>query len=69
MPAFNDPTHPTAPEPVPFIDLVAQHQTIKEEVRAAVDQVFETQHFVLGEEVDQLEAEIADNCDARHDNG
>ena len=66
MPAFDDPANSTAPEPVPFIDLVAQHQTIKEEVRVAVDQVFETQHFVLGEEVDQLEAEIADYCDARH---
>lgn len=54
------------PEPVPFIDLVAQYQTIRDEVKEAVDEVFETQRFVLGEEVEQLEAEIADYCDARY---
>lgn len=52
-------------EPVPFIDLVAQYQTIRDEVKEAVDEVFETQRFVLGEEVDQLESEIAKYCDSR----
>lgn len=52
--------------PVPFIDLVAQYQTIRDEVREAVDTVFETQHFILGEEVECLEAEIARYCDARY---
>ncbi len=50
---------------VPFIDLVAQYQTIRDEVRSAVDAVFETQAFVLGDEVSSLEAEIARYCDAR----
>lgn len=54
------------PAPVPFIDLVAQYQTIRDEVRSTVDQVFETQHFVLGEEVELLEEEIAAYCDARY---
>jgi dTDP-4-amino-4,6-dideoxygalactose transaminase len=53
------------PSPVPFIDLVAQFQTIKDEVKQAVDQVFETQAFVLGDEVSSLENEIAAFCDAR----
>ena len=52
-------------EPVPFIDLVAQYQTIRDEVRQTVDNVFETQRFVLGEEVEQLESEIASYCDAQ----
>ena len=56
----------SAPEPVPFIDLVAQFQTIRDEVKQTVDEVFETQRFILGEEVEQLEAEIADYCDARY---
>jgi dTDP-4-amino-4,6-dideoxygalactose transaminase len=63
------PTSPqtsSTPEPVPFIDLVAQYQTIRDEVKETVDRVFETQRFVLGEEVEQLEAEIADYCDARY---
>lgn len=54
------------PAPVPFIDLVAQYQTIRDEVRSTVDQVFETQQFVLGEEVELLEEEIAAYCDARY---
>ncbi|MEZ6130539.1 MAG: DegT/DnrJ/EryC1/StrS family aminotransferase [Planctomycetaceae bacterium] len=55
----------SSPEPVPFIDLVAQFQTIRQEVKQAVDHVFETQTFILGDEVEQLEAEIAAYCDAR----
>lgn len=55
----------SALEPVPFIDLVAQYQTIRDEVRETVDQVFETQRFVLGEEVEELEAEIARYCDSQ----
>ena len=59
-------SEPSAFAPVSYIDLVAQHQTIREEVREAVDRIFETQTFVLGEEVEQLEAEIASYCDARY---
>jgi dTDP-4-amino-4,6-dideoxygalactose transaminase len=50
--------------PVPFIDLVAQHQTIAAEIHEAVDRVFASQMFVLGEEVAQLETECAQYCDA-----
>jgi dTDP-4-amino-4,6-dideoxygalactose transaminase len=50
--------------PVPFIDLIAQHQTIAGEVRDAVDRVFASQLFVLGEEVAQFESECAQYCDA-----
>jgi len=52
--------------PVPFIDLVAQYQTIRDEVREVVDECFETQRFVLGEEVSALEEEIAAYCDSKH---
>jgi len=58
-------TEPAAPGPVPFIDLVAQYRTIREEIREVVDGVFETQAFVLGKEVERLEAEVASYCDAR----
>jgi dTDP-4-amino-4,6-dideoxygalactose transaminase len=53
-------------EPVPFIDLVAQYQTIKEEVKSAVDRCFESQTFILGDEVAALEAEIAAYCDSQY---
>lgn len=62
------PTSPpdNSPAPVPFIDLVAQYQTIRDEVREVVDEVFENQSFILGSEVEQLEEEIAAYCDARY---
>jgi dTDP-4-amino-4,6-dideoxygalactose transaminase len=44
---------------VPLLDLQAQYQTIRDEVRAVVDRVFESQQFVLSAEVQALEEEIA----------
>ena len=63
-------SHPAATsnqgsEPVPFIDLVAQYQTIRDEVRSAVDRCFESQTFILGDEVAELEKEIARYCDSQ----
>ena len=52
-------------DPVPFIDLVAQYQEIRAEVRDAVDTVLEKQQFILGEEVELLEQEVAAYCDSR----
>lgn len=46
-------------EPVPFIDLKAQYENIREEIRAAVDAVFESQQFILGETVTAFEEELA----------
>ncbi|MDR3765044.1 MAG: DegT/DnrJ/EryC1/StrS family aminotransferase [Acidobacteriota bacterium] len=43
---------------VPMLDLKRQYATIREEVRAAIDQVCESQALVLGEEVASLEREI-----------
>lgn len=57
---------PQSPAPVPLIDLVAQYESIRDEVQAAVQRVFENQAFVLGEEVENFEADIARYCDARH---
>jgi dTDP-4-amino-4,6-dideoxygalactose transaminase len=44
---------------VPLLDLQAQYETIRNEVRTAVDRVFDSQQFVLGAEVQALEEEIA----------
>lgn len=52
--------------PVPLIDLVDQYQTIKTEIQEAVNRVFERQTFVLGEEVENFEADMARYVDARH---
>jgi len=44
---------------VPLLDLKAQYATIREEVRSAIDAVCESQHFILGPAVEQLEKAVA----------
>jgi dTDP-4-amino-4,6-dideoxygalactose transaminase len=51
---------------VPLLDLKAQYATIRDDVRAALDRVCESQHFILGPEVSGLEQEIASLCGSRH---
>ncbi len=51
---------------VPLLDLKAQYATIREEVRAAVDRVIESQRFILGPEVEALESEVAAYSQCRY---
>ena len=51
--------------PVPFIDLVPQFNAMSSEIMSAVETVFAEQKFILGDEVANLETEIAEYCDAR----
>jgi dTDP-4-amino-4,6-dideoxygalactose transaminase len=44
---------------IPLLDLKAQYETIREEIRTAIDRVVESQQFILGTEVEALEYEIA----------
>ena len=48
-----------SPMMVPFLDLQAQHDSIKNEILTAVGKVFESQHFILGPEVHNFETEMA----------
>lgn len=45
---------------VPLLDLKAQYATIRDEIRGAIDEVCESQHFVLGPKVAELEQSVAD---------
>jgi len=49
---------------VPFLDLKAQHAEIAGEVAEAIRRVVESQRFVFGPEVESLEREIAEYCEA-----
>lgn len=51
---------------IPLHDLQAQYAKIRDEVRAVVDQVFDSQQFVLSSEVQALEDEIARYSQTRH---
>ncbi len=49
----------TAARRVPLLDLTAQHRAIREEALAAITRVVDSQKFILGDEVLQLEREIS----------
>src|ERR1700739_3803998 len=51
---------------VPLLDLKAQYVTIKAEVNAAIAEVMESQHFILGPKVEQCERAIASYCGCSH---
>ncbi|HEY0708994.1 MAG TPA: DegT/DnrJ/EryC1/StrS family aminotransferase [Polyangia bacterium] len=51
---------------VPLLDLKAQFATIEADVRREIDDVFASQHFILGPKVDALEALVAQYCGTRH---
>ncbi|KPJ78400.1 MAG: transcriptional regulator [Deltaproteobacteria bacterium SG8_13] len=51
---------------VPLLDLKAQYATIRDEIRKVVDELFESQYFILGPQVEGLEARIAAYCSTRH---
>jgi len=55
--------------PVPMLDLKRQHESIREEVAAAIDRVLSTQHFIGGEELDAFERESAAYLGVRHSVG
>jgi len=63
MPSLTTPPNPVGqsapPQLFPFLDLKAEYAAMKEEIRAAVDRVLESQQFIMGPQVRELEAEVA----------
>jgi len=49
---------------IPFVDLKAQYNSIKDEINTAVLKLLESTQFVLGDEVAAFEKEFAAYCDA-----
>ena len=56
----------STPTPVPFLDLKAQFQTVREEVLAALGEVAESTAYVLGPKVQEFETAFANYIGARH---
>lgn len=51
---------------VPLLDLKAQYTTIQDRILDVTRQVFESQHFILGPQVESLERKIAAYCRSDH---
>lgn len=51
---------------VPLLDLKAQYQTIKSEIRACIDEICDSQYFILGPHVEKMEEKIASYCHVPH---
>lgn len=51
---------------VQLLDLIAQYETIKEEIKDAVINTIESGHYILGPEVKKLEGDIASFCGVKH---
>ena len=51
---------------IPLVDLKAQYESIKGEIRAAIERVLDHSAFILGPEVEGFEEEFARYCGAHH---
>lgn len=51
---------------VPLLDLKGQYRQIEQEVLKEIHEVIESQYFILGPRVAQLESEVADYCGAQY---
>jgi dTDP-4-amino-4,6-dideoxygalactose transaminase len=51
---------------VPLLDLGAQYEPLRDDILTAIRDVCESQHFIMGPNVQELEEQIADYSGARH---
>lgn len=66
MTASQPATGPEEGSGVPLLDLKAQYAPIRNEIEAAIREVCESQHFVMGPKVTELEARIAEYSGTRY---
>ena len=51
---------------VPLLDLKAQYATIRHEIRPVIDEICDSQRFILGERVAEFERQVASYCGVAH---
>jgi len=51
---------------IPFVDLKAQYDSIKDEIDNAIQNVLNTTSFIMGEELKKFEVEFARFCDSKY---
>ena len=53
-------------QPIPMLDLAAQNGPLREQIRAAMDRVIDSNYFILGPEVAAFEKEMGEYVQAKH---
>jgi dTDP-4-amino-4,6-dideoxygalactose transaminase len=51
---------------IPFLNLALQYDNMRLAIDSAIERVFNSGHFILGDEVEQFEGEFAKFCGVRH---
>jgi dTDP-4-amino-4,6-dideoxygalactose transaminase len=51
---------------VPLLDLTSQYAGVRDEIRAALDEVLDEQQLILGKHVERFESELAAFCSTKH---
>jgi len=51
---------------VPLLDLKAQYKSIKDEIKETIEEVLDSQHFILGPKVEALEEAVASYCGCKY---
>ncbi len=51
---------------VPLLDLHKQYETLKVPIKEAIDQVLDSQAFIMGNHVQELEKEVAEFTGCKH---
>src|SRR5438105_6515363 len=51
---------------IPLLDLKQQYAAIRDDVLRVTQEVYESQHFILGKRVDDFERDFATYCQSRH---
>jgi dTDP-4-amino-4,6-dideoxygalactose transaminase len=59
-------TQAAGTEPVPMLDLQAQYRPIRDQLLEVVTRVCDSQRFIMGQEVEALERELAASLEVRH---
>ncbi len=53
-------------KPIPMVDLKTQYSTIKAEIQSAINRVLDSQQFILGTEVEELEKLLVAYCQTKY---
>jgi len=51
---------------IPFVDLKAQYDSIKNEIDGAIQRVLDSTSFIMGEELERFEEEFALFCNTKY---